>query len=62
MLSLKEYSRLVSVQDDDSVRLSEGFLGNCTPYLPQYLMMAILLGERQVILPGSGASEESRIR
>jgi hypothetical protein len=25
-------------------------------------MMAILLGERQVILPGSGAAEESRIR
>ena len=38
---------LVFVELFDSVKLKEGFLGNCSPYLPQYLTSAILLGASQ---------------
>jgi uncharacterized membrane protein (Fun14 family) len=33
-----------------SVKLKEGFLGNCGSYLPQYFINAILLGASQVVV------------
>tara|TARA_A100000164_G_scaffold339730_1_gene335015 strand:- start:758 stop:910 length:153 start_codon:yes stop_codon:yes gene_type:complete len=33
------------------VKLNDGFIGNCSPYLPQYLIRAIFDGDSQAILP-----------
>lgn len=56
------YSSWVSVQDAARVRLSDGLRGICKPCFPQYLMRAILLGDRHITWPGSGGLEESRIK
>jgi hypothetical protein len=49
----------MSVKEADRVKLIDGFLGNCSPCLPQYLTIAILLGLLQVIAPEVKAEEES---
>ena len=49
--NLGEYSIEVIVLQFDNVKLNEGFIGNCSPYLPQYLIRAIFEGDSQTILP-----------
>ena len=52
--NLGEYSIEVSVLQFDNVKLNDGFIGNCNPYLPQYLISAIFEGDSQTILPSFG--------
>ena len=45
------YSSVVVVLQLLSVKLTDGFFGNCSPYFPQYFTKAILLGDSQETLP-----------